>query len=722
MTRRRHTSKKARMRHAGPTRGRHVAIEGTLRRFAHGSAVVSTPEGQFSVARGGLGGGMDRDVVRVELLRRPGHETLAYVRTVVQRATTRFVGTYGIAGPLGVAVPLDERIAHDFFILPDDESPVRLGVSEGDVIVVRILSYPARHEEGIATIERKIGAPEGVDIPIERVLASHGITEDFPDAVTQQTKQELPTPAEIAAHQPEREHARERLCATIDPVDAKDFDDAISCERTDEGGYLLGVHIADVTQYAPWSSPLDIEARGRTCSTYLVDRVVPMLPERLSNDVCSLRPGVDRLVMSVYMTFSPAGKLLKHHACASLIRSSARLDYDTVDKLLTGDVVADELPVVSGVSHERVAQMLRDAHQLADLRERVRSKRGAIDFDGVEAKVVLAPDGTPTGVSVRRSTPATSLVEEAMLAANETVAQMLSDHPELPCAFRVHEQPSADALAATLPILSELGVLEPGDAERLHAGDPFAIQDVVARAKGTAAETCTTTLLLHAMKRAVYLPTNDGHYALGARAYCHFTSPIRRYPDVLVHRALKSLIGVPVPVWTESGTPATSQTQTPVTSQTPAPSGAQTTASFSHIGVPHATRMAPRDWREVRAVMPQLCRTCSDQEREADAAAHESQKIKMAELYVSHIGETCVGTITGCERFGLFVRLDETYAEGLLPVRALGEEWFTYDEGTLSLTGEESGTRYRLGQRIAVTVSACDPAKGRIDFTRASTS
>lgn len=257
--------------------------------------------------------------------------------------------------------------------------------------------------------------------------------------------------------------------------------------------------------------------------------------------------------------------------------------------------------------------------------------------------------------------------------ANEAVAGMLSD-ADVPCAYRVHERPTPEDLTATLPLLSELRLLKPGDADRLVAGNPHTLQTVLGRARGTSAEPLANALLLRAQRRAIYLPHNDGHYALGANAYCHFTSPIRRYPDVLVHRALKALC-----------------------------SGGREGA----------------EQRAIAHALPQLCRTCSDQERVADVAARESQKAKMAEYYAARIGERASGVVVGCERYGLFVMLDDTCAEGLLPTRELGDEWFTYDEAHLRLIGEASGRVFGVGKRLAVQVSAADPQRGQIDFSLA---
>jgi ribonuclease R len=666
-------------RHAGPTRGRHAALTGTLHVARPGSATVETAEGTFLVARGGLREGMDGDTATVVLVKRGPGEPQAVVQGVLTRACERFVGTFEVAGPLGAVVPLDERIRRDFFVLPDDKSAEKLGVAEDDVVEARILTYPSRYEAGVVTVERRVGRPEGLDLPIERIIASHGLAVRFGEAALAEAEAIEDDAAAVLAAQAWREDLRGLLCVTVDPATAKDFDDAVSCERTEAGGYRLGVHIADVTHYVRWGSSIDFEARARTCSVYLADRVLPMLPERLSDDVCSLRPGVDRLAMSVLIELDARGEVLGSRACASVIRSKARLCYDDVDALFEGRVSAGELACEPGADAARVAEMLRELDELAGLRAEVRRRRGSVDFEGVEAKVLLADDGTPTGVSVRHRTRATSLVEEAMLLANEAVAGMLAGREEsLPCAFRVHEAPSPDSLMSTVPVLRELELLRAGEADRLCAGDPFAIQAVLGRAKGTAAEAPANALLLRAQKRAIYLPRNDGHYALGARAYCHFTSPIRRYPDVTVHRALKALLG-----------------------------------HGGEAGYDKAGRKAAGE------LMPQLCRTSSERERIADTAARDSQKVKMAELMEAYVGESFSGVVTGVARYGLFVRLDETCAEGLLPIRALGEEWFAYDEGRMCLTGEASGRTWHLGQRVAVTVAGCVPEKGQIDFTLA---
>ena len=421
-----------------------------------------------------------------------------------------------------------------------------------------------------------------------------------------------------------------------------------------------------MAHYVKWDSPIDLEARIRTCSAYLVDRVLPMLPEKLCNDVCSLRPAEDRLAMSVKMTLSSSGKILGATAMNSVIRSRARLSYDQVDSYLQGDTAALD-SAVSAEDAGAIKEMIGVLNQIRALREEIREKRGSVDFESVETRVVLDENNKPVGVSVRERTQATGLIEEAMLAANESVAHMLSQH-DLESAYRVHEQPSPESLKLAVTPLVAMGALEPDVASRIAIGDQTALQEALESVHGTRYARVVNAQLLRAQKRAIYLPTNQGHFALGADAYCHFTSPIRRYPDVIVHRTLKRLLR-------------------------------GQTASRAEL-----------------SALPDICSTCSEQERKADAAARATQKIKLAEYYQSRLGEETWGTIDGCERFGLFITLDGTYADGLLAVRDLGHEWYVYDQETLALIGESSGKTYRIGGRVRVKISGVNVARGQIDL------
>ncbi|RVU98200.1 ribonuclease R [Coriobacteriales bacterium OH1046] len=637
-------------------------LTGTMRVIRAGQASVETPEGIFRVGRNGMHEAMHGDTVEISISTFRG-EKLACVQHVVTRATTSFLGRYELADPLGVIVPLDGRISHDFFVPSDDPAPGRLGVAAGDIVVARIVEYPTRKSAAVATIERRVGAGSELDVPLEALIASYGLPTEFsPAALAQAETLSLDVEQALAA-EPDREDLRDLLAVTVDPADARDYDDAVGAVRCADG-YELWVHIADVSAYVAWNDAIDNEAKQRACSVYLVDRVLPMLPVQLSNELCSLKPHEDRLAMSVHMRLDRSGRIVDAKAMSSAVRSSARLSYDEVDAMLCGERPAPT---------REIGEAISVLDEIRSLREHLRVQRGSIDFETVEAKVILDEDGMPTGVSVRTRTPATSLIEEAMLAANESVAGLLAA-ADVPSAFRVHEFPSPDDLKTTILPLRELGLIQGEEAAGLAAGDPFAIQAVLERAKGTPGGELASALLLRAQKRAIYLPRNEGHYALAAPAYCHFTAPIRRYPDLIVHRSLKALL---------------------------------------------RGQLGSREQAEIQKQLSQICRSCSDQERVADAAARDSQDIKMAEFYKPRIGASFSGVVSGCTGYGLFVTLDGTHAEGLLPIRALGDEWFDYDEARLTLTSTATGAVWRLGKRIAVKVEGVDIARGRIDFALA---
>lgn len=678
----------------GPARSRRLpGLTGTVRVY-DARAEVETAEGVYRLGSRSMREAMPGDRVYVSLHRGKGGARRAVVEHVIDRAVAAIVGVFEPAGPLGAVRPLDTRIKQDFFVLPADDSPRRLGVEPGDIVSARIVDYPSRTESGVVTLERRIGDANEPSLGIECVMARYGLVDGYPQAAVDEAAS-LAVDVEGALADPLRRDIRDRFAITIDPVDARDFDDAISVARTVRGGWMLGVHIADVSHYVDWGSAIDLEARRRSTSVYLADRVLPMLPERLCNDLCSLRPDEDRLAFTVDIELDAQGRVRMYEPYPSVIRSRVRMDYGTADVLLregepdgaTLDAAARgraELAVeaarANGVD---LCAFLRNADALARARREIRRKRGSIDFDTPEVHVLLDEAGMPVDIVTHERTAATSLVEEAMLLANECVAEFLADR-DLVSAYRVHEDPSPDSLASAAKTLTELGAVEGGLAAGIMLGDPRAINAAVEDAAGTAFAPQVNALLLRAQQRAVYKSHNEGHYALGARAYCHFTSPIRRYPDLITHRVLKVAL------------------------------------AKHELGKKEALARAPwltgKGPQALEAICPQLCRQASDNERAADAAANASQKVKVAQLYASRIGERDTGTVSWISDLGAFVRLDATGAEGLVRMNALGTEWWDFDDIRLTLTGESTGTRVGLGCRVVVEVASVNVLRGHLDL------
>lgn len=678
----------------GPARSRRLpGLTGTVRVY-DARAEVETAEGVYRLGSRSMREAMPGDRVYVSLHRGKGGARRAVVEHVIDRAVAAIVGVFEPAGPLGAVRPLDTRIKQDFFVLPADDSPRRLGVEPGDIVSARIVDYPSRTESGVVTLERRIGDANEPSLGIECVMARYGLVDGYPQAAVDEAAS-LAVDVEGALADPLRRDIRDRFAITIDPVDARDFDDAISVARTVRGGWMLGVHIADVSHYVDWGSAIDLEARRRSTSVYLADRVLPMLPERLCNDLCSLRPDEDRLAFTVDIELDAQGRVRTYEPYPSVIRSRVRMDYGAADALLReGDPDGAALDAAARGRAELAVEaarangvdlraFLRNADALARARREIRRKRGSIDFDTPEVHVLLDEAGMPVDIVTRERTAATSLVEEAMLLANECVAEFLADR-DLVSAYRVHEDPSPDSLASAAKTLTELGAMEGGLAAGIMLGDPRAINAAVEDAAGTAFAPQVNALLLRAQQRAVYKSHNEGHYALGARAYCHFTSPIRRYPDLIAHRVLKVAL------------------------------------AKHELGKKEAAARAPRltgkGPQALEAICPQLCRQASDNERAADAAANASQKVKVAQLYAGRIGERDTGTVSWISDLGAFVRLDATGAEGLVRMNALGAEWWDFDDVRLTLTGESTGTRVGLGCRVVVEVASVNVLRGHLDL------
>jgi len=636
--------------------------QGVLKVMSAGFAFVQTSEGEFFIPASKLKGAFDGDLVELAALpakrghvsesqpsARAGGKPTARVVRVIERAHTTLIGRYEVAEPFGVIVPEDRRIPYDIFTMRADNP----ALNDGDIVRVRITEYPSPRTAAMGVVEELVGHEGEEALGIEMIIARHKLETRFSDAANEQAQK---TTLDVqAAFEEGYRDLRGRKVFTIDPLDARDFDDAVSLEPV-EGLMRLGVHIADASRYVPWGSAIDQDAQVRATSVYLADRVLPMLPEELSAGICSLKPGAERLTMTVDLFLDAAANLERYEIYPAVIRSSARFDYDSVQAALDGDRACNGFL-------EEFAALDRIAEALA----KKRSQAGGIDFVTTEAKVTLDEAGKPLEVVLRKKTDATSIIEEAMVLANATVAKHLHEQG-FPCLYRAHAKPSADDLAELIPILREFDYLKDVPAPDFIAGNPFCIQKTLAACKGRLEEELISSLVLRAMSRAVYQPLCEPHYALALPAYCHFTSPIRRYPDLVVHRMLKAAI------FGKSGT-----------------------------------------FEQEANRLDALAKSSSKAERVAESAERESQELKIIEYLQSYVGSSFSAVISGVMSFGFFVRLENT-AEGLVPVRSLGGEYFAFDPKRHTLTGEESGKVFRLGQRVQVILEAADPRSSRLDF------
>lgn len=624
---------------------------------------VRTAEGEYFIPESKMAGAFDGDLVEIAPLPARGAQkgaaeerSAARILRVIDRAHDTVVGRYEVAEPFGVVVPEDRNISYDIFTMRADFPDV----PDGALVRVRMTAYPSRHEAACGVIEEVLGTAEEATISVDAIVARNKLETVFSEgALAEAQAAQLDEVGALAAGYRD---VRDRCVFTIDPADARDFDDALSLDPAQEflrdgAVWCLGVHIADVSHYVPWNSSLDLDARHRATSVYLVDRVIPMLPEQLSNGLCSLNPNETRRCMTCDVYLDQDWKAVGYDIYPALMHSQARLTYGQVQQALDGDAA---LP-------DDIMQRVRFLSQFAKARIAARQVAGGLDFDFPEACVVLDDDGKPLRVDLRRKTEATSLVEEAMILANEVVAQHLSERG-FPALYRVHEKPSPDSLAALLPVLQEFSWFSRISPERFVAGDAHAIARVLSESQGRLEGSLVQTLVLRAMKRAAYKPTCDGHFGLASEAYAHFTSPIRRYPDLVVHRMLRAQL----------------------------------------------TRR-PQKFEQEVAALPWIAEHASDMERVAEKAARQSQELKLIEYMAGFLGETFDATVSGVASYGMYVSLGNT-AEGMVAARYLGDEYFACDAVRYQLVGQDSGKVFRLGQRVRVVLAAADAKAGRLDF------
>ena len=647
-----------------------------------GYGFVRTSEGEFFVPHTKLGGAFDGDLVEVAPLPanvskgrshegfgggRYGHKPAARVVSVIERAHEVVVGRFEAAEPFGVVVPLDPHIPYDIFTQLS-EAP---DVEDGAIVRVRIAQFPSRNSAATGHIEEVLEHVDGLDEGVDAVVASHKFETAFSDAALAEAHGA--SIDEVGALASGYRDLRERFIFTIDPDDARDFDDALSIEQVEDQGRLLwriGVHIADVSHYVEWGSALDLAARRRATSVYLVDRVIPMIPEELSCGLCSLAPGEVRRSMTVDLYVNERAQLARYEIYPALICSNARLTYGEALEMLEGEcepAASEGGKHAQGQRETLIQPHLRQLSRLASLRHAQRERKGGIDFGQPEARVKLDEVGRPQGVELRRKNAATSLVEEMMIWANEVVAEHLS-RAKFPCVYRVHEAPDLEGLAQLVPIFEEFPWFGKIDPVGFFTVSQHALQQAVSASRGRAEGELVSSLVLRSMKRAVYREKNCGHYGLASATYCHFTSPIRRYPDLMVHRMLKAeLFG------------------------------------------------RPERFDQMTTNLGWICEHSSGMEREADDAQRESEELKLAEYLQRFVGQSFSAIVSGVSQGGLYARLENT-AEGFIPVRTLGDDYFSFDAARYTLTGEETGARYRLGQRIAVVLFAVDPRVPQINL------
>ncbi len=595
------------------------------------------------------------DTVQVALKGRgeSGKNREGVILQVLAHGISEVVGTFEKSKSFGFVVPDNQRITKDIFI-PLERS--REAVT-GQKVVVELTDYGAgrKNPEGRVTEILGFSGDPGTDIL--SVVRAYGLPMEFPERVLNQARRNAKPVSE--ADMQGRLDLRDELCITIDGEDAKDLDDAVSVKMEGEN-YLLSVHIADVANYVQENSALDREAYERGTSVYLVDRVIPMLPVELSNGICSLNPGEDRLALSCRMTIDSRGRIMDHSIQETVIRSSRRMTYTSVKKIL------EDKDETERRKYADVVPMLEEMEQLAGLLRRKRRKRGSIDFDFPEAKIVLDEWGCPTELKASERNTATRLIEDFMLAANETVAADYYWQAQ-PFLYRVHEKPDPDRIRKLKIFIQNFGYSLHSGGEELHPGE---IQKLLDRIEGTPEEAMLSRLTLRSMKQAKYATDCSGHFGLAAEQYCHFTSPIRRYPDLQIHRIIKENLR-----------------------------GRLTGGRVEHY----------------EAVLPETAKHASETERRADEAERETEKLKKVQYMEQHVGETFEGVISGITHYGLYVELPNT-VEGLVHVNSLEDDYYEYDEDAYELKGEHSGKSYRLGERIKIYVKSTDRLCKTVDF------
>lgn len=603
-----------------------------------------------------LNGAMHNDRVIAEITTPATDEKRAEGRIikVVERAITDVVGTFQESKNFGFVLPDNKKFNKDIFI------PKKFfnGARGNDKVVCRITQWPTEDRKPEGKIIEILGQKGDRYVEIASVIREHGLPEEFPKKVLDEAEK---VAIEIPQEEIDRRlDLRDLNIFTIDGEDAKDLDDAVSIEVLDNGNYKLGVHIADVTHYVKEKSKLDKEALKRATSVYLVDKVIPMLPKTLSNGVCSLNPFEDKLTLSVFMEINHKGDVVKHDIKETIINSKARMTYTEVSDILEKD---DEK---LKKTFAKVADDFFTAEKLARILMKRREKRGAIDFDFPEAKIILNNDGDVVDIVQYERRISNRIIEEFMLITNETVAEHFF-WLNMPFVYRVHETPAHEKIETLNKFISTFGYVIKGDLESVH---PKALQGIIEQIHGKTEEKAISTIMLRSLKQARYSPECVGHFGLAAQYYSHFTSPIRRYPDLQIHRIIKEFLN---------------------------------------------GKISQKRQDQLAQIVDYASTQSSEREREAELAERDVKDIYKARYMEDRVGEEFVGIVSSVTSFGMFIELDNT-VEGLVRLADMNDDYYIFDENTFTILGERTKKMYRIGDVVKIKVEKVNVDFKEIDF------
>ena len=597
------------------------------------------------------------DKVEVRLGAKPeGKRQEGIIKSVISHGMTEVIGTFESSKNYGFVVPDNAKISQDIFVAKEH----RLEAGNGDKVVVSMTNYGNNGKSPQGRIKEVLGSPNDPGVDILSIAKSYGIPDEFPERVINQanrTSQQV-LESDLAG----REDIRDWQCVTIDGEDAKDLDDAITLTK-DENGYELGVHIADVANYVQENSALDREALRRGTSVYLIDRVIPMLPKELSNGICSLNAHEDRLALSCIMQLDNSGQMISKRIVETVIHVDKRMTYDAVKKIVE-DKDAETIS-----EYEEFHAMFERMYELSLILRKNRERRGSIDFDFPESEIHLDKNGRPTDIVAHEANAATKIIEDFMLLANETVAKEYCTR-EIPFLYRTHEDPDMEKMEGVLSFIRNSGIKVRKEKQVVT---PKEIQKILSAIEGTPREPLISRLLLRSMKQAKYTTGCSGHFGLAAKYYSHFTSPIRRYPDLQIHRIIKDDIR----------------------------------GRMNQQKIEHYVRF-----------LADVAQQSSAMERRAEEAERETIKLKKAEYMQGFIGEEMTGIISGVTGWGMYVELPNT-VEGLIHVTSMRDDYYHFDEDNYQMVGERDKKIYELGQTVNVRVENADTNTKTVDFVLA---